>query len=116
MSVWDDPEIKTGGEFVKFEQIGDSISGTIDAVRTHRFDDTGVAPQILLTTDSGEERTLTAGQIRLKAALAAERPEQGDHLKVTLTQIEKRAGNRTLKHFEVKVTRGAKTSTDQPPF
>lgn len=103
MSVWDDPEIREGGAFVKFENVGDTVSGTITGVRSHRFDDGKVAPQILLTTDDGEERTITAGQIRLKAALAEKRPEAGDHLTVTFTQVEKRAGGKTLKHFEVTV-------------
>lgn len=106
MSIWDDPEIKAGGEFVSFEHVGDSVSGTITAIRTHRFDDGKVVPQILLTTDDGEEKTLTAGQVRLKASLAEQRPEAGDHLKVTLSNIEKRAGGKTLKHFDVVVTRG----------
>lgn len=111
MSTWDDPELRTGGEFVKFEVVGDSFAGTITAIRKHRFDDGSVAPQILMTNELGEERTLTAGQVRLKAALAEQRPEAGDHLTVTLVQIEKRSGGKTLKHFEVKVRRGEK-----PPF
>lgn len=115
MSIWDDPEIKTGGEFVTFETVGDTVSGTINAIRTHRFDDGKVVPQILLTTDDGEEKTLTAGQVRLKAELAEERPEAGDHLKVKLSEIEKRSGGKTLKHFEVTVTRGGAPATVAPP-
>lgn len=106
MSIWDDPDLQAGGEFISFDNIGDTVSGTINAIRTHRFDDGKVVPQILLTTDSGEERTLTAGQVRLKAELAEKRPEAGDHLKVTLSDIEKRSGGKTLKHFTVEVNRG----------
>lgn len=106
MSIWDDPEIKAGGEFVEFKNVGDGVSGTITALRTHRFDDGKVVPQILLTTDEGEEKTMTGGQVRLKAELAAQRPEIGDHLKVVFTQEEKRQGGKTLKHFDVTVTRG----------
>lgn len=113
-SVWDDPNLKAGGEFVSFENIGDTVSGTITAIRTHRFDDGKVVPQILLTTDDGEERTLTAGQVRLKAELAEQRPEAGDHLKVTLSQVEKRAGGKTLKHFNVTVTRGGQPAAATP--
>lgn len=105
-SVWDDPDLKVGGEFVKFEGEGDTVSGTVSAVRAHRFDDGKVVPQVLLTTDGGEERTMTAGQVQLKAKLAELRPEVGDHIKVTMTGIEKRAGGKTLKQFEVVVTRG----------
>lgn len=105
-SVWDDPDLRVGGEFVKFENVGDTVSGTVNAVRAHRFDDGSVAPQVLLTTDAGEERTVTAGQVRLKAELAAQRPEPGDHITITHTEVEKRSGGKTLKHFSVQVNRG----------
>lgn len=114
-SVWDDPEIRAGGEFVSFDAVGDAVSGTVNAIRTHRFEDGKVVPQILLTTDSGEERTLTAGQVRLKAELASQRPEAGDHIKVTLTDVEKRAGGKTLKVFDVVVTRGGAPATATAP-
>lgn len=107
-SVWDDPDLRVGGEFVKFDAPGDTVSGTVNAVRAHRFDDGSVAPQVLLTTDEGEERTVTAGQIRLKTELALQRPEPGDHVTITFTDIEKRSGGKTLKHFAVQVTRGGR--------
>ena len=114
-SIWDDPEIKAGGEFVKFDNIGDSISGQVTAIRAHRFDDGKVVPQVLLVTDDGEERTMTAGQVQLKAKLAEQRPETGDHIKVTLSNIEKRAGGKTLKHFDVEVARGGTPAAAAAP-
>lgn len=105
MSVWDDPELRVGGDFIKFENVGDSVAGTVTAVRAHKFDDGKVVPQVLLVTDDGEERTMTAGQVRLKAALAEQRPEVGDHLSVSLIDVEKRAGGKTLKIFNVHVDR-----------
>lgn len=113
-SVWDDPELRTGGDFIKFDNVGDTVAGTINAVRAHRFDDGKVAPQILLTTDDGEEKTVTAGQVRLKVALAEQRPEQGDHITITLAQIEKRAGGKTLKHFDVQVRQSGSAPAPQP--
>lgn len=112
-SVWDDPDIRAGGEFVKLEAVGDSIAGTITGLRTQRWDNGKVDPQILLTTDDGEDRTLTAGQIRLKAELAEQRPEVGDHLKIVLTDIEKRGGGKTLKHFDVEIQRGGGAAAQQ---
>lgn len=102
MTIWDDPDLRTGGEFIQFVEVGDTITGKIVAQRIHRFDDGKAVPQIILDVD-GEERTLTAGQVRLKAELAALRPADGDVLTVTLTEIEKRAGGKTLKHFGVTV-------------
>lgn len=113
-SIWDDPDLRVGGEFFKFDNVGDSIAGTINAVRAHRFDDGSVAPQVMLTTDDGEEKTVTAGQVRLKAALAEQRPEAGDHITITFTENEKRAGGKTLKHFDVNVARGGGSATPAP--
>jgi len=105
MSIWDDPELAVVNDYAKFEAIGDTVSGNITGVFAHRFDDGKVVPKIMLETDDGEI-ALTAGQVRLKAALAEQRPEVGDNLTVTLTEIEKRAGGKTLKHFDVVVVRG----------
>ena len=115
MSIWDDPDLRVGGEFFKFDNVGDSIAGTVNAVRAHRFDDGSVAPQVMLTTDDGEEKTVTAGQVRLKAALAEKRPEAGDRISITFTENEKRAGGKTLKHFNVDVTRGGGAAPAEAP-
>lgn len=104
MSVWDDPEMRIASDYAKFETIGDTVSGTVTGVYAHRFDDGKVVPKIMLDTADGEI-ALTAGQVRLKAALSEKRPEVGDNLTVTLTEIEKRAGGKTLKHFDVDVVK-----------
>lgn len=101
-SIWDDPEVITTGDYIKFETVGDTITGTITAVRKHTFDDGKVVPQIILDTDAGE-KIVTAGQVRLKAALAEKRPGVGDSITITLSDVEKRAGGKTLKHFDVVV-------------
>lgn len=114
MSIWDDPELRSSSDYVKFENVGDTVTGAVLSVRAHRFDDGKVVPQILLDTVDGE-RTLTAGQVRLKAMLAEKRPEVGDSLSVTLTNVEKRAGGKTLKDFEVVVQRGAGAAPTPAP-
>jgi hypothetical protein len=101
-SFWDDPELVVNDDFIKFETVGDTVTGTIIAVRKHTFDDGKVAAQIILDTPDGE-KTISAGQVKLKAALAEKRPSVGDLLTVTLTEIEKRSGGKTLKHFDVTV-------------
>jgi hypothetical protein len=105
-SVWDTPDLRSAGDYIKFEKIGDTISGTVTAIRVQRWDDGSVSPQLFLTTDDGEEKTLTAGQVRLKVALAEKRPEAGDHVTITLTDLEQRGGGKTLKHFDVQVVPG----------
>jgi hypothetical protein len=110
MSVWDDPEMRVSSDYASFNEIGDSVSGVVTGVFAHKFDDGKVVPKITLDTTEGEV-TLTAGQVRLKAALAEQRPEVGDTLTVKLTEIEKRAGGKTLKHFDVAVIKGTALPT-----
>lgn len=105
MSVWDDPEMRTASDYASFNEVGDSVSGVVTGVFAHRFDDGKVVPKIMLDTADGEI-ALTAGQVRLKAELSEKRPEVGDTLTVKLTEIEKRAGGKTLKHFDVTVVKG----------
>lgn len=108
MSIWDDPDMKVADDYIKFNEVGDTVTGRILASRIHRWDDGTASPQLLLDVN-GEEKSLTAGQVRLKAALAEQRPENGDTITVTLTDIEKRSGGKTLKHFDVQVTRAGGT-------
>ncbi len=107
-SIWDDPTINTTGNYFKFEQPGDTITGRIVAIDARRWDDGTVSPQLHLDVD-GDDITVTAGQVRLKAALAEQRPEPGDSITITMTDLERRAGGKTLKHFKVDVTRAGST-------
>lgn len=105
MSVWDTPELQTSSDYVKFENAGDTVTGTVINISAHKWDDGSVSPQILLQTGEGQQ-TVTAGQVRLKAMLAEKRPEVGDGLTITMIGVEKRAGGKTLKLWDVEVTRG----------
>jgi hypothetical protein len=102
MSIWDDPDLKPSNDFIKFEQPGDMVVGRVTSIRKHTFADGKVCPQIVLGTADGE-RTMTVGQQQLLALLAAAKPNIGDVISVTFSRIERRAGGKTLKHFDVKV-------------
>lgn len=106
MSIWDDPQLQVSNNFIKFENVGDTVAGSITSVSIHRWLDDSTSPKVTMVTPDGEEKVLTAGQYRLKAALAEERPEVGDFITITLTGVEKLAGGKTLKVFDVKVDRG----------
>jgi hypothetical protein len=108
-SIWDDPTINTTGNYFKFEQPGDTITGQIVAIDARRWDDGTVSPQLHLDVN-GDDITVTAGQVRLKAALAEQRPEPGDSITITMTDLERRAGGKTLKHFKVDVVKAGGTS------
>jgi hypothetical protein len=108
MSIWDDPEMKPpADDFVKLEAKGDRVSGLITAVDKHDFGGGDIAPQISFTDDNtGEARTWTAGQLQAKRKLADLRPEPGDWFSAELTNVEKRAGGKTLKHIDISVNQG----------
>ena len=103
MSIWDDPELKPAGNYVRFEQPGEKIAGTILAIRKHTFPDGKVAAELIIRKDDGEEVTVTAGQVMLARKLAELRPAEGDRIGIAFTQVEKRDGGKTLKHFEVQM-------------
>jgi hypothetical protein len=84
---WD--EMATSA-FVKFETIGDTVSGTITAVRPGTDFNGNPCPVIDLVTEDGE-RTLSCGQANLKAQIIALKPKAGDVLKVTFDHEEKAA-------------------------
>ena len=112
MSIWDNPEFKSEGTsstYVNFKNIGDSVEGTVLSVGLQTWDDGTVAPKITFHTSVGE-RIMTAGQVRLKMALAEKRPEQGDYLAVKFVSIEDRGGGKTLKHFDVDVRKAMTTA------
>lgn len=111
-SIWDTPELKTNGDFYKFETPGDTITGTVVSIKAHTWPDGSVAPQLLLSTSEGD-RTVTASQFMLKQLLADTRPEIGDQITITFTEIEPRPMGKTLKKFTV-VKGGGATVTVTP--
>ena len=111
MSIWDDPSLASGGDYVRFENPGDNVVGDVLNVTMHTWDDGSSCPKLTIRTDDGNDVTLTAGQVRLKAELRDKRPEPGDRIKVTFTELEKRPGGRTLKHFDVQVASGGAKGT-----
>jgi hypothetical protein len=110
---WDDPDLKAGGDYAHFDNAGDTITGQIVNIKKHVFDDGKVAPQLLLQLQDGSTMTVSAGQIRLKIKLNELQPVPGDFIKITLTNVEKRAGGKTLKDFEVLVKPGTLPAATQ---
>lgn len=131
-NIWDDEQIQpTGGDFIKFDAIGDKTKGRITAIRKQRFADDNAAdgysyaPQLDLTLADGSEATLTAGQWHLKKQLIELRPEVGDEIEVIHNAKQGRS-----KLFAVTVTRAADVpvpaaapakaaaskGSDSPPF
>lgn len=109
--IWDDPDLRPDGDYVKFEEPGDSVTGDVIGVGKHTFPDGKVCAKLTIRTDEGEDKTLTAGQVRLVAELREKRPTIGDRIRVVFTEVEKRPGGKTMKHFTVDVKRGEAKNT-----
>lgn len=103
---WADPEIQVTDEYYGFPDgvFGTTASGVVKWVGKHQYDDGKVVPSLILVDDvTGEDKTLNAGQIRLKHLLLEKRPMPGNHLKVVYVSDESRGAGKSMKHFSVDV-------------
>jgi hypothetical protein len=95
------------GEFVSFKNVGDEIIGAITDIRTGKDFNGNPCPEIHITTDEGDERIVTAGQVMLKRALAEQAPQVGDRIKITYSGVgDAKPGKAPAKLFEVAVATG----------
>jgi len=101
--IWND--LGPAGDFIRFENPGESVTGTITSLGIHEWEDGKKSPQLGLDVD-GEAKVLTAGQVGLAAKLRELRPQVGDSITVTYKGTEKRAGGKTLKLWDVTVNQG----------
>lgn len=110
-SIWDDPAIASNSDYIKFENIGDTVTGVVVDIGIQTWADGSKSPKLVLRTKTGD-RVLTASQVQLKNRMGELRPEKGDTLKVTLENIEKLQGGKTMKKFEVVVKRATPDTDD----
>jgi hypothetical protein len=106
-----------GGAFVKFDEIGDSVTGHVVAIRTHTFDPKkGEVPLIDLEKDDGENVTLSVDKVDLAMQIPALNPQVGDKLRVKYVANEK-TPNGTKKCFEIQHKAGdrAPVVEEAPP-
>lgn len=99
---WDDPDIKKaaeGGEYTKFTDIGDSVSGTIRKLSKRDFDG-----RTAIEVEMDDDRKVTFGQVLMLRDLYVLQPGPGDTLTVTLAEVQKK-GAKTLKMFTGEVVR-----------
>lgn len=109
---WDDiPK----GDFWTWENPGEFLAGDIISKTIDEDFNGKPAPCLGIRQDDGTEVLLTAGQAQLKAKLLEAKPAVGDRIKITFTQVEKRGGGKTLKHFEVQLKSGGAKSPVAPP-
>lgn len=106
--IYDDPEIVTASNFVKFENVGDKVVGDVLAVTRGQDFNGKPAVVLIVRDDSGEEKAVTCGQAQLRVKISDPvngRPRAGDRIAIVFTKTEK-VDKGTLKHFDVQVKRG----------
>ena len=95
------------GTFFKFEDVGDEIIGGVTDIKTGRDFNGNPCPQLQITTDDGDEKIVTAGQVMLKRALAEQAPQVGDRIKITYSGVgDAKPGKAPAKLFSVAVVTG----------
>lgn len=111
---WD--EFKTTGGWITFENVGDTVVGTVNAIRTGKDFNGNPCPELIIEDDDGEERTLTAGQVMLKRALAEQAPQVGDRIRIKYAGVgDAKPGKAPAKLFEVAVKTGAGNTDPTAP-
>lgn len=97
----------TSGDYVKFENVGDQVVGIIKDIREGRDFNGNPCPLLVLEVDGGDEKTLTAGQVLLKAALAEKAPQVGDKVRIVYSGVgDAKPGKAPAKVFTVDVKKG----------
>lgn len=94
---------------IKFEKIGDHITGTVTNIRITDFGGKGErTPELWIKQDDGSEVSMTASQVMLQRSLASARPSVGDKIAIVYKGDgqSSRAGMSPPKLFDVKVARG----------
>ena len=113
----------TSGDFVKFEYVGDQVVGIIMHVREGTDYNGNPCPLLILEVNAeGDEKTLTASQVKLKVALAEKAPKVGDKIRVVYSGIgPAQPGKAPAKEFTVDVQAGPHAlvspgPADEAPF
>lgn len=111
MSIYDDPDLVVSNEYIKFEEVGTEVTGDVISVGKHTWENGDKCIKLVIRDDDGTDRTLTAGQMKLAEKLKELRPDAGDRIRIKFTEIEKRPGGKTMKHFDVDVKAGGAKGT-----
>lgn len=92
-----------GGNYFKFKEVGDSVTGLIQSIVEGTDYSGNPVPVLELETDEGEI-SVTASQVMLRAELAEVRPEVGDEVTITFIDFgEAQPGRNPAKLFEIEI-------------
>jgi len=99
----DFPWEEYSGDWITFAEIGDSVVGTLKDIHRGKDFNGNPCPELVIDTAEGT-KTVTAGQVRLKLALADARPQVSDKIAIVFIGYAPASGGQNpAKLFEVKV-------------
>ena len=110
------------GDYVRFENPGDQVVGTIKELREGAdFNKIPCVEAVLEVNKDGDEQTLTAGQAMLRRLFDEQRPQVGQKIRVTYTGDETTPKGSTMKVFTLEVKEGERliqpaVANSQAPF
>ncbi len=100
--------------YAKWENEGDSVKGKVTEVGIGQDMNGNDCPQVIVDTGDGDGITVSASQAQLRSKLIEARPNVGDTIAIVFTGVEKRAGGKTLKQFDVAVKPGDPSDSADP--
>jgi len=108
MTAFNFDKYVSGSDYVKFNEIGDQVVGIIKEIREAPDYNGNPCPELVLeVSEGGDEKTLTASQALLKAALAEAAPQVGNKIRITYTgNSQGKPGRNPAKEFKVEVKPG----------
>lgn len=112
---WDDIPNTGGGTYFKFRDKGDSIKGTVTAIRKGTDFDGNPAPEMDVQCPDGETFTVTCDKAQLKRQILDLRPNVGDTVAIVYTDDERTAQGGSMKCFDVAVKPGDGPLADPTP-
>ena len=101
---WDEVDRGAGGQYVKWEEAGQHVKGTVTRIGKGTDLNQNIVPEVDI--DTGDETvTISASQVDLKRKLIDALPQVGDHIVIVFTGTEK-VGRGDMKRFDVAVKAG----------
>lgn len=96
------------GARTNFENVGDSVTGTLVDRRAEQGKGTaGMVPVLTIKrSDNGQDTEVWASPVDLKTQLAAYAPEVGDKLRITLIELRHTGQPSPMKVFKVEFKKG----------
>jgi hypothetical protein len=118
---YDDPQFRTG-DYMRFENKGDNIAGTVEEVTTFKFDDKtdddgnikvgNTVPVLKLRVAKDQLVSVTCSNAHLLERVVATKPQIGDSVDITYVDDTTTKFGGRKKMFLVKVTKAAAPAAD----